>query len=163
MIWPSGKNIAHPWTDLITLNLYMHLFSVYLTHPPPPPHTPRNNTNPSCLSLELDLSSPVRFREQDGQVGFPDEVLVCHFADGDDLFISTGHDLQGQRGFHLRPQHAQVRRQQVDEDLEKKRRHILILSSWTGHDHDLSIQDGCLWVKMTQKASVLRPRTHRSF
>lgn len=80
------------------------------------------NKSNRCPSLELDLSSPVGFGEQDGQVGFSDEVLVCHFADGDDLFLSPGHDLQGQRGFHLRPQHAEVRRQQVDEDLKRKQK-----------------------------------------
>jgi len=59
--------------------------------------------------------------EQDGGVGLADEVLIRHLADGDHLLLSTGHDLQGEGGLYLWPQHAQVRRQQVDEDLGTKR------------------------------------------
>lgn len=68
----------------------------------------------------MGLDSPVRLREQDGRVGLADEVFISHFADGDHLFFSAGHGLQGQGGLHFGPQHAQVRRQHVDEDLTGK-------------------------------------------
>lgn len=68
------------------------------------------------------LASPVGLGEQDGGVGLADEVFIGHFADGDHLFLSAGHGLQGQGGLYLWPQHAQVRRQHVDEDLRGKER-----------------------------------------
>lgn len=68
----------------------------------------------------MGLVSPVGLGEQDGGVGLADEVFVSHFADGDYLFLSAGHGLQGQGGLYFWPQHAQVRRQHVDEDLKTK-------------------------------------------
>lgn len=74
--------------------------------------------------------SPVGLREQDGGVGLTDEVLI-RLADGEHLFLSTGHELQGQGSLNFWPQHVQVRRQQVDEDLGERassKTHNLIIS-----------------------------------
>lgn len=67
-------------------------------------------------------ASPVGLGEQDGGVGLADEVFISNFADGDHLFLSAGHGLQGQGGLYFWPQHAQVRRQHVDEDLRGQER-----------------------------------------
>lgn len=68
----------------------------------------------------MDPFSPVGFREQDGRVRLADEILISHLADGDHLLFSAGHGLQGQGRLHFGPQHAQVGRQEVDEDLSGK-------------------------------------------
>lgn len=68
--------------------------------------------NTSALSV-----SPVGFREQDRHIGLADEVLIGHLADGGDLFLPAGQGLQIEGGLDFGPQHAQVRGQQVDEDL----------------------------------------------
>lgn len=68
----------------------------------------------------MGVASPVGLGEQDGRVGLADEVFISHFADSDHLFFSAGHGLQGQGGLYFWPQHAQVRRQHVDEDLRGK-------------------------------------------
>lgn len=66
---------------------------------------------------EQFLSSPVGLGEQDGGVWFADKVFISHFADGNLLFLPAGHGLQGQGGLYFWPQHAEVRRKHVDEDL----------------------------------------------
>lgn len=68
----------------------------------------------------MGVASPVGLGEQAGRVGLADEVFISHFADSDHLFFSAGHGLQGQGGLYFWPQHAQVRRQHVDEDLRGK-------------------------------------------
>lgn len=68
------------------------------------------------------LASPVGFGEEDGGVGFADEVLIGSSADSDYVSLPAGHSLQGQGRLHFGPQHAQVGRQHVDEDLQRVRR-----------------------------------------
>lgn len=61
--------------------------------------------------------SPVGFREKDGHIGLANEVFIGHLADGGDLFLPAGQGLQVKGGLDFGPHHAQVRGQQVDEDL----------------------------------------------
>lgn len=68
----------------------------------------------------MGLISPVGLGKQDGGVRLADEVFVSDFADGDHLFLSTGHGLQGQGGLYFWPKHAQVRRQHVNKYLRGK-------------------------------------------
>lgn len=79
------------------------------------------------------LASPVRFGEEDGGIRLSDEVFIGGFADGEEVFLPTGQRLEGQGGLHLRAQHAQVRRQHVDEDLrgQEKVNHIKVYSNLT--------------------------------
>lgn len=61
--------------------------------------------------------SPVGFREQDRHIRLADEVFIGHLADGGGLFLPAGQGLQIEGGLNFGPHHAQVRGQQVDEDL----------------------------------------------
>lgn len=66
--------------------------------------------------------SPVGFGEQDGQIRLADEVFVGHLADSGGLFLPARQDLQVKWGLDWGPHHAQVRGQQVDEDLRGETR-----------------------------------------
>lgn len=70
------------------------------------------------ISYHHSFNSPVGFGEQAAEVRFPYEVLVGCFADAEDLLLPARQHLQRQRRLHFRPQHAQVWRQHVDEDLD---------------------------------------------
>ena len=95
----------------------------------------RAGTNTYTYDMALDwqyLVSPVGLGEQDGGVWLADEVFVSHFANAHYLLLPPGHHLQGQGGLYFWPQHAQVRRQRVDEDLggiEKRNQEISHSSS----------------------------------
>lgn len=67
--------------------------------------------------MTVHWESPVRFGKQDRQIRLADEIFVSHLADGGDLFLPAGQDLQVKWSLDFGPQHAQVRGQQVDEDL----------------------------------------------
>ncbi len=56
--------------------------------------------------------------EEVGVIGLADEVLIGHSADGVGVLL-FGRLLKKKRGLLFRPQHPQVWRQHVDEDLEE--------------------------------------------
>lgn len=71
----------------------------------------------AAVQTTQDCFTPVGLGEEGGEIGLADEVFISHLADSGDLFLPAGQSLQIKGGLDFGPHHAQVRGQQVDEDL----------------------------------------------